>query len=107
MSFWLTLVNAIILAALTGFLIGLRSCAARRLSGNCYSRFWRNHSDLLKSDLLTSFTGGPKGVTNIPALPLCKTFSSDIDFMYLIIIAMAITIFVTYRCNIRGSGAPG
>lgn len=99
MSFWLTLVIAIILAALTGFLIGL---PIMRLRGDYLAIVTLGFGEiiriLLKSDLLTSFTGGPKGVTNIPSPTLFgKTFSSDIDFMYLIIIAMAITIFVTYR----------
>jgi branched-chain amino acid transport system permease protein len=52
----------------------------------------------LKSDLLTSFTGGPRGIQDIKGPVIFgAAFNSDIDFMYLIIMAVAIAIFVTIR----------
>ncbi len=99
MNFWLSLIIAIVLAALTGILIGM---PILRLRGDYLAIVTLGFGEiiriLLKSDLLTSFTGGPQGVTNLPSPTLFgKTFSSDVDFMYLILIAMIITIFVTYR----------
>ena len=48
----------------------------------------------LKSDLLTSFTGGPRGIQDIKGPVIFgAAFNSDIDFMYLIIMAVAIADF--------------
>jgi branched-chain amino acid transport system permease protein len=60
---------------------------------------------LLKSDLLTAFTGGPKGVRNVggPTL-LGKPFTSDIDFMYVIIVAVLLIIFITSRLQNSRTG---
>jgi branched-chain amino acid transport system permease protein len=53
---------------------------------------------LSQSDMLTSFSGGPKGVINIAGPTLFgKPFGSDIDFVYLIMLACLLIIFVTTR----------
>jgi branched-chain amino acid transport system permease protein len=53
---------------------------------------------LLKSDILTPFTGGPKGVSNVGGPTLFgKPFASDVDFVYLILLAVLLIIFVTNR----------
>jgi branched-chain amino acid transport system permease protein len=53
---------------------------------------------LLKSDVLTPFTGGPKGVSAVGGPTLFgRPFTSDIDFVYLILLAVLLIIFVTNR----------
>jgi branched-chain amino acid transport system permease protein len=54
---------------------------------------------LLKSDVLTEFSGGPRGIQNISGPTLFgRPFNSDIQFMYLIAIsAAALAAFVYHR----------
>ncbi len=98
-SFWIAMPLAIVLGALTGFLTGLPIMGLR---GDYLAIVTLGFGEIirimLQSDVLTSFTGGPKGVTNIPSPTLFgKPFGSDVDFMYLIIIAMVVTVFITNR----------
>jgi ABC-type branched-subunit amino acid transport system permease subunit len=98
-SFWVALPLAVILGALLGILTGLPIMGLRSdYLAIVTLGFGEIIRIMLKSDVLTSFTGGPKGVPGIP-LPTIfgKTFGSDVDYMYMIIIAMVITIFVTNR----------
>lgn len=106
LSFWVSLIIAIILAAAAGILIGL---PILRLRGDYLAIVTLGFGEIirimLKSDLLTSLTGGPKGVTNIPLPKIFgHTFSTDVDFMYLILIAMALTIFISYRLQNSRTG---
>ena len=59
---------------------------------------------LLNSDLLTDLTGGPRGIQNIqqPTF-LGKTFT-DVSYAYLIIVAMAVSIFLYYRLENSRTG---
>ncbi|MEA4907436.1 MAG: hypothetical protein VB089_07450 [Anaerolineaceae bacterium] len=98
-NFWPALVVAIVLSALTGVLIGL---PILRLRGDYLAIVTLGFGEIirimLKSDLLTNFTAGPRGVRNIAGPTLFgHSFSSDIDFVYLIFIAMIIMIFLTNR----------
>ena len=98
-SFWVALPIAIVLGAITGILTGLPIMGLRSdYLAIVTLGFGEIIRIMLKSDVLTSFTGGPKGVPGIP-LPTIfgKTFGSDVDYMYMIIIAMVITIFITNR----------
>lgn len=106
LNFWLSLLIAIIMGALTGILIGL---PILRLRGDYLAivtlAFGEMIRILLRSDLLTSFTGGPKGITNIPLPTLFgRPFATDVDFMYLILIAMVLTIFISYRLQNSRTG---
>ncbi len=98
-GFWAAVVIGILLAALSGFLIGL---PLMRLRGDYLAIVTMGFGEiirvLLKSDLLTSFTGGPRGVQDIRGPSLFgQSFSSDIDFMYLIILAVALALFIASR----------
>jgi branched-chain amino acid transport system permease protein len=105
-NFWLVLVVAILLSALTGVLLGL---PILRLRGDYLAIVTLGFGEiiriLLRSDLLTPFTAGPKGVRDIggPTL-LGRPFTSDVDFMYLIIIAMLVIIFFTNRLQNSRTG---
>lgn len=98
-GFWAAVVIGILLAALAGFLIGL---PIMQLRGDYLAIVTLGFGEiirvLLKSDLLTNFTGGPRGIQDIKGPTLFGvSFSSDVDFMYLIILAVALALFVANR----------
>lgn len=98
-GFWVAVVIGILLAALSGLLIGL---PIMRLRGDYLAIVTLGFGEiirvLLKSDLLTNFTGGPRGIQDIKGPSLFGiSFSSDVDFMYLIILAVALALFVATR----------
>ena len=106
MNFWLALFIAILVAAFTGILLGLPILSLR---GDYLAIVTLGFGEiiriLLKSDLLSPLTGGPSGVRNI-AQPVIfgKEFSSDVHFMYMIIIAVAIGMFLAYRLQYSRTG---
>ncbi len=98
-DFWLTVPIGIILAALAGILLGI---PVLRMRGDYLAivtlGFGQIIGILLKSDILTPFTGGPKGVSGVGGPVLFgKPFTSDIDYVYLILLAVLLIIFVTNR----------
>jgi len=98
-SFWLTVPIGIVLAALAGILLGI---PVLRMRGDYLAivtlGFGQIIGILLKSDVLTAFTGGPKGVSGVGGPTLFgKPFASDIDFVYLIMLAVLLIVFVTNR----------
>lgn len=105
-NFWIVLVVAIILSAITGILLGL---PILRLRGDYLAIVTLGFGEIirimLRSDLLTPFTAGPKGVRDIggPTL-LGRAFRSDVDFMYLIILAVLLIIFITNRLQNSRAG---
>ena len=106
MNFWLALIIAILVTAFTGILLGLPILSLR---GDYLAIVTLGFGEiiriLLKSDLLSSLTGGPSGIRNI-AQPVIfgKEFSSDVHFMYMIIIAVAIGMFLAYRLQYSRTG---
>lgn len=98
-SFWAALPVGVIVAAGAGILLGI---PVLRMRGDYLAIVTLGFGEIIRilasSDLLSSFSGGPKGVPKIgqPAL-LGKPFSSGLDFLYLIIIAAMLIIFVTNR----------
>jgi ABC-type branched-subunit amino acid transport system permease subunit len=98
-SFWLVLPIGVILATLTGLLLGT---PVLRMRGDYLAIVTLGFGEIIrilsKSDDLTPFTGGPKGVTAIGGPTLFgKPFNSGIDFVYLIFLAVLLVIFVTNR----------
>jgi ABC-type branched-subunit amino acid transport system permease subunit len=98
-SFWVTVPIGIILAATAGILLGI---PVLRMRGDYLAivtlGFGQIIGVLLKSDVLTSFTGGPKGVSAVGGPSFFgKSFTSDVDFVYLILLAALLIIFVTNR----------
>lgn len=106
MSFWLALPISILIATLTGILLGL---PLLNLRGDYLAivtlGFGEIMRTLIKSDMLQSFTAGPKGIRNIAQPTLFgKSFSSDVDFMYMILIAVLVGIFIAYRIQNSRTG---
>ncbi len=95
-GFWPAVVLGVILAALAGLLLGL---PLMRLRGDYLAIVTLGFGEiiriLLKSDVLTDFTGGPRGIQNISGPVLFgKSFNSDIHFTYLIFAAVVLAAFV-------------
>ncbi len=99
LNFWVAIVLAVLAAALSGILIGL---PILRLRGDYLAIVTLGFGEiiriLLKSDILKDFTMGPRGVRDIagPTL-LGKSFTTDVDFMYVIILAVILAIFLARR----------
>jgi branched-chain amino acid transport system permease protein len=100
-SFWIALPVGIVLAALAGILLGI---PVLRMRGDYLAIVTLGFGEIIrilsKSDLLSSFSGGPKGVNNIAGPTLFgKPFSSDVDFVYMIMVAVILIIFITTRLH--------
>lgn len=98
-SFWVALVSGLVLAALAGILLGV---PVLRMRGDYLAIVTLGFGEIIRilsrSDLLTPFTGGPRGVRDIAGPVLFgRSFSSDIDFVYLITLSVILIIFVTNR----------
>jgi branched-chain amino acid transport system permease protein len=98
-GFWIALLIAIILSALAGVLVGLPILSLR---GDYLAivtlGLGQIMNILLKSDAFTPLFGGPKGIQGIAGPVIFgNNFSSDIDFMYLILLGVLLAIFVTQR----------
>ena len=105
-GFWIGLVVAIVLATITGILIGL---PLLNLRGDYLAIVTLGFGEiihvLLQSDALAKFTGGPRGVLGIHGPVIFGLqFSSDVDFMYLILIGILIAIFITQRVQNSSTG---
>jgi ABC-type branched-subunit amino acid transport system permease subunit len=98
-SFWLALPIGIILATITGLLLGT---PVLRMRGDYLAIVTLGFGEIIrilsKSDDLTPFTGGPKGVPSIGGPTLFgKPFNSGVDYVYMIFLAVLLVIFVTNR----------
>jgi ABC-type branched-subunit amino acid transport system permease subunit len=98
-SFWIALPIGVVMATLTGILLG---APVLRMRGDYLAIVTLGFGEIIrilsKSDALTPFTGGPKGVNAIGGPTLFgKPFSSGIDFVYIIFLAVLLVIFVTNR----------
>jgi len=98
-SFWAALPVGIVLAMISGILLGI---PVLRLRGDYLAIVTLGFGEIIRilsrSDLLTSFTGGPRGVRNVAGPMLFGTpFNNERQFMYLIIAGCLILIFVTSR----------
>jgi len=105
-NFWIALGLAVLAAAIVGLLLGL---PILNLRGDYLAIVTLGFAEiiriLLKSDLMTNYTAGPRGVRDIagPSL-LGRSFASDVDFMYLIIIAVLVMTFLANRLKNSRTG---
>lgn len=98
-SFWAALPVGIGLAGVAGILLGI---PVLRLRGDYLAIVTLGFGEIIRvlsrSDLLTGFSGGPRGVRDVAGPVLFGTpFNSEKQFMYLIIAGCLIVIFVTSR----------
>ena len=106
LGFWPSLLLGVVFAALAGLLLGL---PLMRLRGDYLAIVTLGFGEiiriLLKSDALTQYTGGPRGIQDIGGPTLfSRPFVSDVDFIYLIIAAMLLAMFVYRRLQHSRTG---
>jgi branched-chain amino acid transport system permease protein len=98
-NFWLVLPIAVGLAAIIGVLLGI---PVLRLRGDYLAIVTLGFGEiirvLLKAESLSGFSNGPRGIPKIgqPAF-FGIPFNSERDFMYMIILAVILVIFLTIR----------
>jgi ABC-type branched-subunit amino acid transport system permease subunit len=105
-NFWIVLVIGVLLSGLTGILLGL---PILRLRGDYLAIVTLGFGEIirimLRSDLLTPLTAGPKGVRDIAGPTIFgRAFTTDVDFLYLILLAMLLIIFITNRLQNSRAG---
>jgi len=105
-GFWPAIVIAVLMAIVAAFVLGV---PIMRLRGDYLAIVTLGFGEiiriLLKSDLLTNFTGGPRGIHAIQGPTLFgKPFTSDIDYVYLIFAGVALSIFIYNRLQDSRTG---
>ncbi len=106
LNFWLALAIAVGTSALVGFLIGL---PILNLRGDYLAIVTLGFAEiiriLLKSDLLTWFTGGPRGIRDVGGPTLFgMVLNDDVNFTYLIFIMVLLMIFFVARLQRSRTG---
>lgn len=99
LNFWVAGLIGIIIAALTGVILGF---PVLRLRGDYLAIVTLGFGEiiriLVRSDLLSDFTGGPQGIRDIAGPSIFGiSLNSDRAFMYMILLAILLAIFVTIR----------
>lgn len=105
-GFWPALVIGIIVAVASAVVLGL---PIMRLRGDYLAIVTLGFGEIirimLKSDLLINFTGGPHGIHDIHGPKLFgKPFTSDVDYVYLIFVGVALSIFLYDRLQDSRTG---
>jgi branched-chain amino acid transport system permease protein len=98
-SFWVVIPIGLVLAATAGIFLGI---PVLRMRGDYLAIVTLGFGEIIRilssSDLLSSFSGGPRGVPNIGQPTLFgRPFNSNLAFLYMIAAAVLIIIFVTLR----------
>lgn len=106
LGFWPSLLVGVLMAVLAAVLLGLPIMGLR---GDYLAIVTLGFGEiiriLLKSDLLTAYTGGPRGIQNIQGPTLFgRPFSSDIAFTYIILVFAALSIFIYKRLERSRTG---
>jgi len=99
MSFWLALPIGVLVAALSGVLLGI---PVLRMRGDYLAIVTLGFGEIIRilvgSMDLTSFTNGPRGISDIGGPSLFGfEMTSMMNFMYLILLGIGLVVFVTYR----------
>jgi branched-chain amino acid transport system permease protein len=97
LNFWIALLLAVMFAATAGVLLGI---PVLRMRGDYLAIVTLGFGEiirvLLKSDMLSQWVGGPQGVRDIVGPSIMGiSFNSERDFVYLIILAILLLIFVS------------
>lgn len=99
MNFWLVLPIGVLLSALTGVLLGF---PVMRMRGDYLAIVTLGFGEIIrilaKSDVLTSFSGGPRGIRSVGGPSLFGVdLNNETAFMYLILIGIVLAAYITYR----------
>ena len=98
-SFWAASVVGIVMATLTGVLLSL---PVLRMRGDYLAIVTLGFGEIVrilaKSDALTSFTGGPRGIRSVGGPSLFGIdLNSELYFMYLILLSIVLAVVVISR----------
>jgi branched-chain amino acid transport system permease protein len=98
-NFWVALPIGVVLAAFSGILLGI---PVLRMRGDYLAIVTLGFGEIIrilsKSDALTDFTGGPRGVRAVAGPSLFGLdLSSALSFMFLIMLGIVLVAFVTNR----------
>jgi branched-chain amino acid transport system permease protein len=104
--FWVAMPIGVALASLTGILLGI---PVLRMRGDYLAIVTLGFGEiiriLLKSDVMTPLTNGPRGVGAVAGPTMFgHPFSSEKDFMYLIILGILLVMFITSRLQDSRTG---
>ena len=99
MDFWLVLPIGIAMAAISGVLLGI---PVLRMRGDYLAIVTLGFGEIIrilsKSDALTGFTGGPRGIRAVGGPGLFGLdLSSSLHFMYFIVLGIVLVAFITSR----------
>lgn len=99
MNFWVVLPIGVVLAALSGILLGI---PVLRMRGDYLAIVTLGFGEIIrilsKSDALTGFTGGPRGIRSVAGPSIFGIdVSSSMHFMYFILLGIALVAFITAR----------
>jgi branched-chain amino acid transport system permease protein len=106
LSFWLALPIGVLVAGLSGVLLGI---PVLRMRGDYLAIVTLGFGEIIrilsKSDVLTSFAGGPQGIRNIGGPVLFgATLNSAMHYMYLVLLGIGLVAFVTHRLQNSRTG---
>lgn len=104
MSFWMALPVAAVVTGIFGILLG---SPVIRLKGDYLGMVTLGFGEIVRMIFVNwvDLTRGPRGITNIPSPELFGySFSSKIDFYFLIVVLAGFTIFVIRRIVHSGIG---
>jgi branched-chain amino acid transport system permease protein len=105
MNFWLAILFAIFAAAMTGVLLGLPILSLR---GDYLAIVTLGFGEiiriLIKSDMLTDFTNGPSGLSDLIQPKWMGQTFNDVNFFHLIVIFVVIASFIANRLQYSRTG---
>ena len=105
MNFWLAILFAIFAAAMTGVLLGLPILSLR---GDYLAIVTLGFGEiiriLIKSDMLTDFTNGPSGLSDLTQPKWLGNVFNDVNFFHLIVIFVIIAAFIANRLQYSRTG---
>ena len=105
MNLWLAVGISVLVSTLTGFLLGL---PLLNLRGDYLAIVTLGFGEivriLIKSDLLTPLTNGPKGVTNVGQPTWFGKVFSDVNYMHFLMLLVLIGLFVAKRLKDSRTG---
>jgi len=105
LNFWLAVGLSVLVSTLTGLLIGL---PILNLRGDYLAIVTLGFGEivriLIRSDLLTALTNGPKGVTNVGQPSWRGSVFSDVNYMHLLMLLVLVGLFVAKRLKDSRTG---
>ena len=105
LNLWLAVAASMVVSTLTGLLLGF---PILNLRGDYLAIVTLGFGEiiriLIKSDLLTALTNGPKGVTNVGQPFWRGELCSDVNYMHLLLLLVLIALFIAKRLKDSRTG---